>query len=99
MQENTQKLKNERDTAVQERDAARAELAAVSSKLSAYKKKEEEAHYFSRKKINAESQRITREEQITRSLQKAMTVIDAHDLRDEYNHTKVTTAQRKNVLE
>ena len=50
-------------------------------------------------KMNAESQRITREEQLTRSLQKAMTVIDAHGLRDEYNHTKVTTAQRKNVLE
>ncbi len=99
MQKNTQKLKNERDTAVQERDAAKAELAAVSSELSAYKKKEEEAHYFSRKKMNAESQRITREEQLSRSLQKAMTVIDAHGLRDEYNHTKVNTAQRKNVLE
>ena len=92
MQKNTQKLKNERDT-------AKAELAAVSSELSAYKKKEEEAHYFSRKKMNAGSQRITREEQLSRSLQKAMTVIDAHGLRDEYNHTKVNTAQRKNVLE
>lgn len=99
MQKNTQKLKNERDTAVQERDAAKAELAAVSSELSAYKKKEEEAHYFSRKKMNAESQRITREEQLTRSLQKAMTVIDAHGLRDEYNHTRLNMAQRKNVLE
>lgn len=49
--------------------------------------------------MNAESQRITREEQLTRNLQKALTVIDAHGLRDEYNHTKVNKAQRKNVLE
>ena len=64
-----------------------------------YKKKEDDARHFTRSKMNAESQRITREEQLTRNLQKALTVIDAHGLRDEYNHTKVNTAQRKNVLE
>ncbi|WP_294412492.1 plasmid recombination protein [uncultured Ruminococcus sp.] len=99
MQKNTQKLKNERDAAVQERDDVKTELATVSSELSSYKKKEEGTHHFSIKKFIAESQRITREEQLSRSLQKAMAIIDAHGLRDEYNHTKVNTAQRKNVLE
>ena len=44
---------------------------AVSSELSEYKKKEENAHYLSRKKLNAEAQRIKREDQLSRDLQKA----------------------------
>ncbi len=99
MEKTTKKLKSERDTAVQERDKLKAKYAATASELAGYKKKEEEAHYFSRKKLNDAAQRITREEQLTRSLQKALTVIDAHGLRDEYNHTKLNTAQRKTVLE
>ena len=99
MEKTTKKLRKERDTAVQERDAAKAELKTISSELAVYKKKEDDARHFTRSKMNAESQRITREEQLTRNLQKALTVIDAHGLRDEYNHTKVNSAQRKNVLE
>ena len=99
MEKTTKKLRKERDNALQERDAAKAELETVSSELAVYKKKEDDARHFSRSKLNAESQRITREEQLTRNLQKALTVIDAHGLRDEYNHTRVNAAQRKNVLE
>lgn len=99
MEKTTKKLRKERDTAVQERDAAKAELQTVSSELAVYKKKEDDARHFTRSKLNAESRRITREEQLTRNLQKALTVIDAHGLRDEYNHTRVNAAQRKNVLE
>lgn len=99
MEKTTKKLRKERDTAVQERDAAKAELQTVSSELAVYKKKEDDARHFTRSKMNAESRRITREEQLTRNLQKALTVIDAHGLRDEYNHTRVNAAQRKNVLE
>lgn len=99
MEKTTKKLRKERDTVVQERDAAKAELQTVSSELAVYKKKEDDARHFTRSKMNAESRRITREEQLTRNLQKALTVIDAHGLRDEYNHTRVNAAQRKNVLE
>lgn len=99
IEKTTKKLKSERDTAVQERDKLKAKYDATASELAGYKKKEEEAHYFSRKKLNDAAQRITREEQLTRSLQKALIVIDAHGLRDEYNHTKLNTAQRKTVLE
>lgn len=99
MEETTKKLKSERDTAVQERDELKAKYVATASELAGYKKKEEEAHYFSRKKLKDAAQRITREEQLTRSLQKALIIIDAHGLRDEYNHIKLNTAQRKTVLE
>lgn len=99
MEKATKKLKSERNTAVQERDKLKVKYDATASELAGYKKKEEEAHYFSRKKLNDAAQRITREEQLTRSLQKALTVIDAHGLRDEYNHTKLNTTQRKTVLE
>ena len=98
-QKQTKKLRKERDDAVQELNTLKARFEVVSSELSAYKKKEDENHYFSREKMKAEGQRIKREEQLSRDLQKAMTVIDAHGLRDEYNHTKVNTAHRKNVLE
>ena len=95
----TKKLRKERDDAVQERDALKAKLSAVSSELAAYKKKEADARFYSRKKMNADAQRISREEQLKHSLQKALIVIDRYGLRDEYNHTKLNTAQKKNVLE
>ena len=95
----TKKLRKERDDAVQERDALKAKLTAVSSELAAFKQKEEDARFYSRKKLNADAQRISREEQLKHSLQKALTVIDRYGLRDEYEHTKLTTAQRKTVLE
>lgn len=99
MVKTNKKLKSEHDTAVQERDDLKTQLSAVSSELAAYKKKEEEARYYSLKKLNADAQRISREDQLKRSLQKALTVIDRYGLRDEYNNTKLNTTQRKNVLE
>ena len=99
MEKSTNKLKSERDMAVQERDKLKVKYNATASELAGYKKKEEEGRYFSRKKMNDVAQRITREEQLTRSLQKALTIIDAYGLRDEYNHAKLNTVQRKTVLE
>lgn len=84
---------------MQKYDELKGKCDAVSSELAAYKKKEEEARHYSRKKLNADAQRISREDQLKRSLQKALTVIDRYGLRDEYNHTKISTADRKNVLE
>lgn len=92
MEKNIKKLKKERDK-------LKAKYAATASELAGYKKKEEEAQYFSRKKLNDSAKRISKEERLTRSLQKALTVIDAHGLRDEYNRTKLNTAQRKTMLE
>lgn len=91
----TKKLRKERDDAVQERDKLKMQLSAVSSELEDYKKKEEEKRYFSREKLNEQTRKISDREK----LRKALAVIDAHGLRDEYNHTKLNTAQRKTVLE
>ncbi len=94
-QKQTKKLRKERDEAVQERDKLKTQLAAVSSELSEYKKKEENKRYFSREKQNAEAQRIKREEQLTRDLQKARAFITACGLAEDfaryrYNKTRGT---------
>ena len=83
-QKQTKKLRKERDEAVQERDKLKTQLAAVSSELSEYKKKEENKRYFSREKQNAEAQRIKREEQLSRDLQKAMAFITACGLSEDF---------------
>jgi len=57
----TKKLRQERDEAVQERDDLKAKCSAMSEELSAYKKKEADSHYFSRKKMQVEAQRISKE--------------------------------------
>ena len=94
-QKQTKKLRKERDEAVQERDKLKTQLAAVSSELSEYKKKEENKRYFSREKQNAEAQRIKREEQLSRDLQKARAFITACGLSEDfarykYNKTRST---------
>ena len=94
-QKQTKKLRKERDEAVQERDKLKTQLAAVSSELSEYKKKEENKRYFSREKQNAEAQRIKREEQLFRDLQKARAFITACGLAEDfarykYNKTRGT---------
>lgn len=98
-QKQTKKLRKERDEAVQERDKLKKQLLAVYSELSAYKKAEEEKRYFPREKLKAVSKQISREDQLKRSLQKALVVIERYGLREEYNNIKLNTAQRKNVLE
>jgi len=94
-QKQTKKLHKERDEAVQERDKLKTQLAAVSSELSEYKKKEENKRYFSREKQNAEAQRIKREDQLSRDLQKARAFISACGLSEDfarykYNKTRST---------
>ena len=94
-QKQTKKLRKERDEAVQERDKLKTQLAAVSSELSEYKKKEENKRYFSREKQKAEAQRIKREDQLSRDLQKARAFISACGLSEDfaryrYNKTRST---------
>ncbi len=88
MEKNIKKLKKERDTAVQELGAVMQKFEAVSSELSEYKKKEENAHYLSRKKLNAEAQRIKREDQLSRDLQKARVFISACGLAEDFARYK-----------
>lgn len=80
---------------MQELGAVMQKFEAVSSELADYKKKEEDAHYLSRKKLNAEAQRIKREEQLSRDLQKARAFITACGLSEDfaryrYNKTRGT---------
>ena len=88
MEKNIKKLKKERDAAVQELGAMKQQLAAVSSELSAYKKKEKDKRFFSREKMNAEGQRMKREEQLSRDLQKARAFISACGLADDFARYK-----------
>jgi hypothetical protein len=81
MVKTNKKLKSEHDTAVQERDKLKKQLSAVSSELAAYKKKEEDARYFSREKMKKESTRISREDELSRELKKAKAFISACGLR------------------
>lgn len=87
-QKQTKKLHKERDEAVQERDKLKTQLAAVSSELSEYKKKEENKRYFSREKQNAEAQRIKREDQLSSDLQKARAFISACGLTEDFARYK-----------
>lgn len=95
MEKNIKKLKKERDAAVQELGAIKQQFSAVSSELSAYKKKEEDKRFFSREKQNAEAKRIKREEQLSHDLQKARAFISACGLAEDfarykYNKTRST---------
>ena len=88
MEKNIKKLKMERDAAVQELGDMKQQFSAVSSELSAYKKKEEDKRFFSREKMNAEGQRMKREEQLSRDLQKARAFISACGLTDDFARYK-----------
>lgn len=88
MEKNIKKLKKERDASVQELDTMKQQFAAVSSELSAYKKKEEDKRFFSREKQNAEAKRIKREDQLSNDLQKARAFISACGLADDFARYK-----------
>lgn len=88
MEKNIKKLKKERDAAVQELDTMKQQFSAVSSELSAYKKKEEDKRFFSREKMNAEGKRMKREEQLSRDLQKARAFISACGLSEDFARFK-----------
>lgn len=99
MVKTNKKLKSEHDTAVQERDALKTQLTMVSSELVAYKKKEEDARYFTRDKLKAESKRINREDELSRELKKAKAFISACGLSNDYAKYKYNSTTRENVLE
>lgn len=99
MEKNIKKLKKERDTAVQECDELKKKYDSASAELSAYKKKEDEKRLFSREKMNAEGQRIKREDQLSRDLQKARAFISACGLSADYQQFRYNSTTRKNVLE
>lgn len=88
MEKNIKKLKKERDAAVQELGAMKQQFSAVSSELSAYKKKEEDKRFFSREKMNAEGKRIKREDQLSQDLQKARAFISACGLAEDFARYK-----------
>ena len=88
MEKNIKKLKKERDTAVQECDKLKKKYDLASAELSAYKKEEEDKRFFSREKMNSEGQRIKREEQLSRDLQKARAFISACGLSEDFARFK-----------
>lgn len=90
MVKSTKKLKAEHDTAVQERDALRTQLTAVSSELAAYKKAEEKKGLFTREKLKNQAARISREEELSRELRKAKAFISACGLSDDFARYKFT---------
>ena len=98
-QKQTKKLRKERDEVVRERDELKAKLSAVSSELATYKKKEEDARYFSREKMKKEATRISREDELSRELKKAKAFISACGLSADYQQFRYNSTTRKNVLE
>ncbi len=99
MVKTNKKLKAEHDTAVQERDALKTQLTAVSSELAAYKKAEKEKALFTREKLNKEAKRISHEDELSRKLKKAEAFISACGLSADYQQYRYNSTTRKNVLE
>lgn len=94
MEKSTKKLKSERDTALQRYDELKKKYNSASMELSAYKKKEDEKRYFSREKLNKQTQQSTDREK----LRKAMAFIDACGLRSDYEKFRCNVI-RKTELE
>lgn len=88
MVKSTKKLIAEHDTAVQERDALRTQLTAVSSELATYKKAEEQKGLFTREKLKNQAARISREDELSRELRKAKAFISACGLSDDFARYK-----------
>lgn len=99
MVKTNKKLKSEHDTVVQERDKLKTQLSAVSSKLAAYKKAEEEKALFTREKMKKEAKRVSREDELSRELKKAKAFISACGLSADYQQFRYNSTTRKNVLE
>lgn len=99
MVKSAKKLKAEHDTAVQERDALKTQLAAASSELAAYKKAEEQKGLFTREKLKKEAARISREDELSRELRKAKAFISACGLSADFQQYKYNSTTRSNTLE
>ena len=98
-QKQTKKFCRERDEAIQERNALKARLDAVSSELADYKKKEEDRRHFSRDKLKAESKRISREEELSRELKKVKAFISACGLSSDYQQFRYNSTIKSKNLE
>lgn len=85
-QKQTKKLRKERDEAVRKYDALKTKYETVSAELASYKKAEEEKRYFSREKLNEQTQKISDCEK----LRKAMAFISACGLSDDFARFKFT---------
>lgn len=85
-QKQTKKLRKERDEAVQKYNALKTKYKTVSSELADYKKKEEEKRYFSREKLNEQTQKISDREK----LRKALAFISAYGLSEDFARFKFT---------
>ncbi len=83
-QKQTKKLRKERDETVQKYNALKAKYDATASELAGYKKKEEEKRYFSREKLNKQTQHISDREK----LRKAMAFISACGLSEDFARFK-----------
>lgn len=99
MVKSAKKLKAEHDTAVQERDALKTQLAAASSELAAYKKAEEQKGLFTREKLKKEAARISREDELSRELRKAKAFISACGLSSDFQQFRYNCNTRNNTLE
>ena len=99
MVKSTKKLKAEHDTAVQERDALKTQLAAAFSELAAYKKAEEQKELFAREKLKKETKRISREDELSRKLKKAEAFISACGLSSDFQQFRYNCNTRNNTLE
>ncbi|MGN0629696.1 MAG: plasmid recombination protein, partial [Ruminococcus sp.] len=97
MEKTTKKLKTERDTAIQECDKLKKKYDSASAELSDYKKKEEDKRFFSREKMNAEGQRMKREEQLSRDLQKARAFISACGLSEDFARYKFNKTRNEEL--
>ena len=87
-QKQTKRLRKERDEAVYKLDELNEKFNAVSLELAEYKKKEENARYFTRDKLKAESKRISREDELSRELKRAKAFIAIYGLSDEFSRFK-----------
>ncbi len=72
---------------MQERDELKQKYDTAFSELAAYKKKEAEKGMFHRADLKSSAKRISTEDELKRKLKRAMTVIDRHGLRSEFDRT------------
>ncbi len=93
------KLKKERNEAVQKYDDLKGKYDMASAELSAYKKKEQKRGMFSRDKLNADAERISRENELSRELKKAKSFISACGLSADYQKYRYNSATKKKTLE
>lgn len=91
------KLKKERDEAVQKYEDLKGKYDTTAAELSAYKKKAADKSHFSREKLQTDAVRISREEQLSRELQKAKSFISACGLADDFARYKSNKSRNREI--